>query len=131
MKGRRPKPTFLRLIEGNRSKRPIFADPAPAIDPKFDNGLAPPRKLRKRQQELWNTFVKPLPWLCPVDAPLAFAWVCLFAEFEASPEAMTATRIAQFRGLSAALGLDVSARARLAATVERPRADDGAAKYLT
>lgn len=131
MRGRKPKPAYLKLVEGNRSRRPIFADPAPAIAADFNNGLQPPRKLRKRQQELWNQYIRPCPWLSFLDAPKAHLWVELHAEFERDPTGMLSTRIAQLRALASELGLDPANRARLtAAAPERP-SDDAAAKYLT
>ena len=58
MKGRKPKPTGLRLIEGNREHRTIHAE----LEPKPDN-VAPPRpiELRKGPEcKAWSYLVQEL-----------------------------------------------------------------------
>ena len=128
--GRKPKPPVLRIVEGNRGRRPI--PPDILVDPAHDNGLTPPSKLKKRERELWTTFIRRCSWLTELDTAVAVVFVSLFAEFEKNPAGMVAARIAQLRAASSELGLDPSSRQRLAASAPAPQAaaNDPARKYL-
>lgn len=121
VRGAKPKPAHLRLIEGNPGKRPITPDPAADLPEGHDNGLEPPRKLKKRQQELWNAYIRRAGWLTAFDVPRAFMWVELHAEFERAPTQMIAGKIAQLRSLGSELGLDPGSRARLNVGSGKPK----------
>ena len=113
VRGAKPKAPHLKLIEGNPGKRPIIADPAAEQPADFDNGLEPLRKLKKRQRELWDGYIRRASWLTEFDIPRAFMWVELHAQFEADPAGMIAGKIAQLRALGSELGLDPGSRVRL------------------
>jgi hypothetical protein len=129
-RGRKPTATHLKIVTGNPGGRPIKPDPAATIEPGADNGLEPPRKLLKREVELWNGFIRSAPWLTPHDTPRAFMWVKLHAEFERKPADMVASRIAQLRSLGSELGLDPASRARIGSTSDKAKDADPAAKYF-
>ena len=112
-RGRKPKPAFLKLVTGNPGRRPLEGVPDEMFSRAGDNGLEPPRSLRKRQAELWAQFIRTAPWLEAHDAPRAAMWVELQVEFERKPTAMVAGRIAQLRALGSELGLDPASRARM------------------
>lgn len=124
-RGTKPRPHHLRLASDNKGK-PFPAptvDPAQQVPPDFDNGLKPPRKLAKRQQELWNQFIRSAPWLTKFDIPLCFMWVVLQAKFEKKPDDTAKYAITQLRTLTTELGFEPSARTRMAI-----KADDSKSK---
>lgn len=129
--GQRPKAALLKIVTGNPGHREFAPDPATGIVQSFDNGFAPPRKLRKRQGELWNLYIRRAPWLTSFDVPRAHMWVELHAEFEKAPNDMIPAKIAQLRALGSELGLDPASRARLGADQDRDDSKDPAAKYLS
>jgi phage terminase small subunit len=113
IRGRRPTAPHLRLIKGDRKRR----RPAKAID--AAGKPERPAYLTGRAVELWNDVISRATWLAWPDGPKAGMWCSLQAEFEASPDMLSA-RIAQLRALGSELGLDPSARARLGADVAQP-----------
>lgn len=129
VRGAKPKPAFLKVVTGNPGKRPIREDPAAGIDD-HDNGLEPPKKLPKRQQELWDKYIRKAPWLTGFDIPRAFMWVHLHTEFEKAPAKMIAGRVAQLRALGSELGLDPASRARLGADKGGKKPEDPADRYF-
>ena len=118
IRGRKPKPAHLKVLEGNPGKRPFQPDLAAGERP--EGGIDPPRPLTRRPRQLWEAYIRPADWLTTFDAPRAFMWAHLQAEFEADPAAMTAARIAQLRALGSELGLDPSSRARAGFQLQRP-----------
>jgi hypothetical protein len=129
-RGQRPKAGHLRLMEGNKGHRPIYHDPVPSIPAGFNNGLVPPKALKNREQQLWDEYIVAATWLTKFEAPLAFMWVSLTAEFEKNPAKATTSRIAQIRQVGSELGFDPSSRARRGiGDKEPPKADPGA-KYF-
>lgn len=130
-RGRKPKPAHLKLVQGNPGKRKVDPDAAPDVDASHDNGLEPPRKLKKREQELWDAYIRRAPWLTHFDVPRAFVWVSLQAEYERKPADMVASRIAQLRAVGSELGLDPASRARIGGSgggkkePERPESEFG------
>lgn len=131
IRGRKPKPAYLKLIAGNPGKRQIVEDVAAEAGAARDNGLVPPRRLKKRQQQLWDQYIRRAPWLKPLDVPRAFMWVELHVQFESDPSGMVAGKIAQLRALGSELGLDPAARARLATNDDGQKPQDPAAKYFS
>lgn len=109
--GARPKPTALKAVTGNPGKRdlPDSGDFSVRTEP-----LEPPKPLEDRQQDIWNRYINTAWWLTDGDAPLAYVWVCLQAEFQENPGQMTASRISNLRSAASEIGLGPSARARLA-----------------
>jgi len=130
IRGPKPKPAFIKLVTGNPGHRPIVEDPADSISPGFDNGLEPPKKLNRRQQELWDGYIRKAQWLTPFDVPRAFKWVHIHSEFEKGPGKMVAGKIAQLRALGSELGLDPASRSRIAGEAGKRGNSDPADKYF-
>jgi hypothetical protein len=125
VRGRKPRPTHLKLVTGNPGKRPL-----PRCEPQTSERPRKPRKIHKRAGELWDE-VAVLPWLTAADSYKLYIWCELQAEFEKSPTLMVSARIAQLRAVGSELGLDPASRARLGAGRNEPPQDDPAAKYFT
>lgn len=119
-RGAKPKPTALRVIEGNAGKRPL-----PEDEPDPGGRPSKPNKLRKRESELWDEFIETAFWLSAHDGPKAHMWVCMQAEFERGPSKMIAGRIAQLRALGSELGLDPASRTRLGGNGKKKKDGDG------
>ena len=126
MRGRKPKPTVLKLIHGNPGHRPLNkSEPKPAL------GAIKPRFLKGRAARIWAQYapeLERLGVLTAVDGHMFAAWCVLAAEFEYDPRMMTASRIAQLRALASSFGLDSSSRARL--HVNRDDEQDAAEAFL-
>lgn len=78
MPGPAPKPTALKLIEGNRGKR---AAPKGEPDPTYLNNLAPPEHLPPSAQAVWDELAPKLRramLLTEIDA-VALEWLCVAA----------------------------------------------------
>ena len=109
IRGQRPTPTALRLIQGRPIKHAAAqAEPLPDGRPKC------PARLTKEQRAVWRQFITPAAWLTSADVPLAVVFVCLYAEFMANPAGTQAARVSNLRGAMASLGFDASSRARMA-----------------
>ena len=112
MKGRRTKPTALKILEGNPGGRPLPEnEPTPPEGP-----VVRPLTMSVPATETWNHYapmIAKMGLLTAVDVP-AFAMLCeLIAESEFSPRAMPAARIARMESLFSRFGMDPSSRARL------------------
>jgi phage terminase small subunit len=128
MAGRRPKPTVLKLVQGNPGKRPLNKN-----EPKPTAGCSKPKFLKGRAARIWNEYapeLERLGLLTSVDAPMFAAWCQLVEEFEKNPQTMTAARISQMRGLAAAFGMEPSARARLSVKQDGDKEADPAERYF-
>jgi P27 family predicted phage terminase small subunit len=73
MKGRKPKPTFLRLLDGNAGHRPLNAEEPVPTGEIGD----PPEWFNAAQRRLWSETVRSAPdgLLKNVDASLLTTWV--------------------------------------------------------
>lgn len=91
------------------------------IPPGFDNGLRPPRKLAKRQQWLWDRYIRTASWLKPHDETKALMWCELYEQFEREPDRVNANMITQIRALGSELGLDPGSRSRIGAAADIPK----------
>ena len=111
VRGRKPKPPALKVVTGNPGKRPLPEGGEVKIR---EGELTPPRKLTKAQQSLWTRYINTAWWLTEHDAPKAYMWVALEAQFERAPTKMVAAMIGQLRSLGSELGLDPAARTRMA-----------------
>ena len=109
--GAKPKPTALKVVTGNPGKRNL--PESSGVEPRTEP-IKPPEELDLRQQLLWERYIDPAWWLTEHDAPIAYVWVCLQAEFQSCPAEMTAARISNLRSAASEIGLGPSARARLA-----------------
>lgn len=76
MKGRKPKPTYLRVLDGNAGKRPLNEhEPVPAG--KLEERVAPTH-LTDAQKEIWREAMKSAPpgMLRSLDESALEVWVC-------------------------------------------------------
>jgi P27 family predicted phage terminase small subunit len=81
MRGRKPKPTYLRVLDGNAGRRPQNQDepaPAGALDE-----LAPPDHLTEAQKRIWRDALKNAPpgLLRKLDWAVFEQWVVHHANF--------------------------------------------------
>jgi hypothetical protein len=79
MKGRKPKPTYLKLLDGNASHRPLNLDePEPVGDL-----LDPPETLSPAQRILWQVTLKNAPegMLRKLDAGVFSSYIVNLDEF--------------------------------------------------
>jgi phage terminase small subunit len=129
MRGRPRKPTVLKLIEGDRGRgrRPFNdAEPQPAA------GCPKPKFLKGRAAKIWDDYAPELERigvLTAVDGHMFATWCVLAEEVERDAARMTASRIAQMRGLASSFGLDASSRSRLSVKDGKPK-DDPADRYF-
>lgn len=74
MRGRKPKPSYLRVLDGNRSHshKPNLQEPKP-----LGNLLEPPEDIPPRQQQIWRDAIKLVPpgMLKRIDASIFRSWV--------------------------------------------------------
>lgn len=126
--GRHPKPTALKVLQGNPGKRPL-----PKNEPIPPGGEVEKPRLRKGASRAWDRYapmVIEMGLLTPVDVP-AFAMLCnLIAESERDPKGMAAARIGRMESLFSRFGMDPSSRARLG-SVSRPKGQGNAFGQLT
>ena len=115
IRGRKPKPLELRVIEGNRGKRPL-----PEAAPTATGEPVKPRWLKGAAARLWSEYAPLLPWLGRADSE-ALAWWCSLAAEFAADQRMLAARISQMRTLAAELGMTPSARTRLGTIAGEPK----------
>lgn len=112
MRGRKPKPTKLKLITGNPGKRKL-----PQNEPQPRRGaIERPEYLSDPAKAVWDRLspeLIELGILKPLDVTMFAAFCALVAEFEADPAGTTASRIAQMRSLGSCFGVDPSSRTRL------------------
>jgi hypothetical protein len=124
IRGRKPKPTVLRLLTGNAGKRPL-----PPPDPLPAGSIERPDGLQGAAAALWDRFIARAWWLTWADGPKALMWCHLQAEFEADPAGMRSARITQLRALGSELGFDQAARTRMG--IASPKPPSPADEYLT
>jgi hypothetical protein len=124
IRGRKPTPPALRLINGGKGRPPPEDDPLPS------GSLERPTKLRGAAGKLWDDFIAKCFWLTWADSPKAAMWCHLQAEFDSSPKKMIASRIAQLRTLGSELGFDQASRTRMGIKNPDPKPEP-ADKYLT
>lgn len=80
MRGRKPKPSYLRAIDGNAGRRPINADePKPS-----GNLLEPPADLSAIAQRVWREAIAAAPegMLSSLDRSAFQGWCVQFATFQ-------------------------------------------------
>jgi phage terminase small subunit len=111
MVGRKPKPSALRLLEGNRGKRPVNdKEPTPQI------GCDKPSFLTGRPSEVWDELAPRLTRLgvlTETDGPMFAALCLLIAEMEQDPGNFK--QFGQLRQYAGLFGMEPSSRARIVA----------------
>lgn len=126
IRGRKPKPTHLRLVTGNPGKRPINEA---ELQP--DGAVEKPKFLKGKPAKVWDRYAPELVALGvlrSVDVHLFALWCGLAAEVEEGADKMVAARMAQYRALSSEFGIGASARSRIGGKDKGPK--DPADKYL-
>ena len=125
IRGTRPKPTALRVVEGNRGKRPIpKGEPMPGGTP------VKPKWLSGRGSVLWDEVMAFAFWFTVADGYKLAAWCDRQADFEEQRKTWTAADRREHRSAGSELGLDPSSRARLGYR-EQPEKKDAAEKYFS
>lgn len=81
MKGRKPKPTYLRVLDGNAGRRPVNQD-EPLPPGKLDE-IPPPEHLSDEQKRVWRTAIEHAPpgLLRKLDWAVFEQWVVHHANF--------------------------------------------------
>jgi phage terminase small subunit len=120
IRGRKPKPTHLKLVTGNPGKRPL-----PEGAPEIGGDLAKPKYLKGKAARIWDDVVGTCVWFGPADVYAIGMFCSLQAEYERGPTKMIAARIAQLRAVRSELGLDPSSQSRLGAMKGRRKNPDG------
>lgn len=128
-RGRKPKPTNLKLVTGNPGKREL---PEDEVDPGGEP--TPPESVMKEDHVLaiWDQYapmLTELGVLTQADSHTFSVWCHLAAEFEKYPNGMSASKISQMRALASEFGLNPSSRARL--PVRKPTTKDPAEEFFT
>ena len=119
VRGRKPTPTSLRVIEGTKSRSPNLPE-KPVV---ADGRPTPPPYVRGRILELWNEYLPDLPWLTKLDGPKFGVWCRAEADNEKNGHLWATTRHAEHRKLGAELGFDYAGGMRLSGAADKPKAD--------
>ena len=113
IRGQRPKPSFLKVIEGNRGKKhPI---PTRKQEPTPEGPPEKPKDLKGAASKKWDALITRCFWLTWADSDTAAMYCHLYAQFEFNPIEISPARIAQIRALGSELGFNPTARARIGA----------------
>lgn len=125
IRGARPKPTALRLVEGNREHRPLpVGEPVPQGDP------VKPKWLKGRGAALWVEVMGFAFWLTLADSYKLGAWCDRQADFERKRKTWTAADRREHRSAGSELGLDPSSRARMGTKPHGAKDKDPAEGYF-
>lgn len=112
-----------------KRKAPAKGEAEPTVeDGRRLEPLEPPKQLGKVQQQAWDDYIQPAWWLTRWDVPLAFQFVCLYAEYLGSPTKMIASRQAEMRRCMNELHLSSVEQSRLGLDTTKKR---GAARFFT
>lgn len=127
--GQRPKPTLLRVVQGNPGKRPV-----PENEPMPEGAPVKPIWLRRqRAVALWDEVLAFAFWLTVADSYKLAAWCDRQADFEIvkSRKEWTAADRREHRSLGSELGFDPTSRARMGSNAGGSQKKDPADKYFT
>lgn len=111
MRGRKPKPTRLKVLNGNPGKRAL-----PNDEPVPTGEVVKPAWLRPSAGILWDQYAPELIELgliTSIDVEKFGQWCTLAAMFRRQPHKMPANLIARMDSMSERFGMDPSARARM------------------
>ncbi len=128
-RGRKPKPTRLKVIEGNRGKRPLPEEPEPSPVQEVPQ---PPDWLLAEGKREWRRLAEELGQvglLTRVDLSMLAVWCQVWARYhqaETHGKGASASLIAQLRHVAAEFGLTPASRPRLV----RPKEDGRDASRL-
>jgi phage terminase small subunit len=122
MRGRIPKPTIVKELNGNPGRRPL-----PEHEPKPQGLAKRPRWLTVGARKVWNELApgtQALGLLTSQDARM-FGVLCEYmAEFEEDPRAMPAARLSRMDALSQQFGLTPASRTRISVKPQEPVDDE-------
>lgn len=127
--GQRPKPTLLRVVQGNPGKRTL-----PEGEPMPDGAPVKPRWLRRQRAiQLWDEVLGFAFWLTVADSYKLAAWCDRQADFEMvkSRKEWTAADRREHRSLGSELGFDPTSRARMGSNTGGRQKKDIADKYFS
>jgi hypothetical protein len=105
-KGRKPKPSHLRLVDGtHRSDRHgdagnMLSDAAAAFGP-----LRMPAYFKRQARVAWQRYITPASWLDASREPAAIAFCELWQELRSAPASFRAAKHSQLRAYMSDLGL--------------------------
>jgi phage terminase small subunit len=110
-RGRKPTPTWQKVIKGNPGKRPL-----PTNEPVATGAPVKPKWLKGRPSDLWDEVLKVAYWLSFLDSYKLAMWCDRQADFEDKRIRSTwnASDRREHRSLGAELGFDPSSRAKMA-----------------
>lgn len=110
-RGRKPKPTALKILQGNPGKRPL-----PRNEPKPHGKAEQPDWLTAGGRSVWEQYapvVEGMGLLTDADADVFGRWCELAAEFRDKLVDMSAAKMARMDKLESRFGLDPVSRASL------------------
>lgn len=121
-RGRKPKPTHLRLVEGthraDRHGGPDKLKEAGVVAGAF-GPLKRPTYLKHFAKEAWLRYIEPAGWLDASREPCAIAFCELWAEMRSAPARFQAAKHAQLRAYMGDLGLTDERKRVVDQTAER------------
>jgi phage terminase small subunit len=126
MPGRKPKPTHLKLLEGNPGKRGIAKELRDQFKAQVADGALkasvgpPPRGSSPSVRATWNRVVKHAVWLDASHRDLLEAYCRAVELMRENPERFRIASTA-IRSLGSELGLSPVARVRLGAIIPTPK----------
>ena len=84
-RGPKPKPTALRVLEGNPGRLPIQPD-----EPKPSGGISMPEHLQEASKKVWNQIIESMPpsFFSVADMPLLAAFCEAWADHSRATEAL-------------------------------------------
>ncbi len=119
IRGKRPKPTTLHLIQGTGRPQRLKARGKEATTAPISN-TDKPDYLTGRASKLWDEVVPKLYWLVNLDRFKLGQWCALQARFEQDPVAFPIGLYAPLRLLGSELAMDPTSRARLGDKLRAP-----------
>lgn len=123
VKGRRPKPPHLRLVDGtHRPTRHGKADDVRATIEKEGTLFGPlkmPGYFKTNARAAWKQYITPAHWLDASREAAAIAFCELFQELRLAPTNFPASKHTQLRGYMADLGLTDQRRRTVVVQPER------------
>jgi hypothetical protein len=110
IRGRRPTPAHLRLIDGTRNATRHGTEEAvrkaAEKSPKASFGkLNRPEHFKGHALAAWELYIKPATWLDRAREPCAIAFCELWQEFSLDPTSFRAAKHTQLRAYASELGL--------------------------
>lgn len=120
MRGPPPKPTKLRILQGNPSKRAL-----PKNEPQPSGPAVRPKSLDGMAAQIWDTYAPryiTMGTLTHEDEPSFERWCLLKAKLDTDGiDAFPIGLHAALRSLEAGFGMDPGARARLGGATSQPK----------